>query len=133
MKVTSNAASNQSLFVSDFDTKTVEKQYCEKCNPQSTTMSNRRSPRVCADCSGETMATATAIFNSAARPKKVVKLHQCSGCGNYLAATKFSIYYGVCKKCLRDAKRKSKLGQSNFIERTLNTMRRNLRGALTDV
>lgn len=64
---------------------------------------------------------------------KVKRLHRCNGCGHCFAAEKFSIFFNVCRKCLHDAKGKSKLGQSNFIERALNNFRKNLKGALQNV
>ncbi len=64
---------------------------------------------------------------------KVRRLHRCNGCGHCFAAEKFSIFFNVCKQCLRDAKGKSKLAQSNFIERTLNNFRKNLKGAIGNV
>ncbi|HLM59875.1 MAG TPA: hypothetical protein VK308_03625 [Pyrinomonadaceae bacterium] len=68
------------------------------------------------------------------KPNPTVKrLHRCNGCGECFTAEKFSIFFNVCKKCLRDVKGKGKLAQSNFIERALNNFRKNLRGALQNV
>jgi recombinational DNA repair protein (RecF pathway) len=64
------------------------------------------------------------------RNKKIVRLHICFGCGKPKTPAKFSIYYGVCKSCLQEAKNKGKTAQSNFISRTINNFHKKLRGAL---
>jgi hypothetical protein len=135
LKNQSIADSNQKARdVFDYAEKALETQECLKCNPKLTIPTLRGvETKVCGKCRTESETQKAVILDALARPRKAVKLHQCSGCNNYLAASKFSIYYGVCKQCLRNARGKSKLGQSNFIERTLNTVRRNLRRALTDV
>lgn len=125
---------NQSDFVFDFATKTVEKQECEKCHPHLAAKAKRGARiKLCADCAGQTETTATAIFENIAAPRKVVRLQKCSGCGECKAPSKFSVFYSICKKCLSDNQGKSKLAQSNFIARAMNNFHKNLRGALLNV
>jgi hypothetical protein len=62
--------------------------------------------------------------------KKIIRTQICFGCGKPKASEKFSVFYGVCKSCLSEAKAKGKTAQSNFIARTVNNLHRNLRGAL---
>jgi hypothetical protein len=64
------------------------------------------------------------------RNKKIVRTQICLGCGKPKAPAKFSVFYGVCKSCLQEAKAKGKTAQSNFIARTVNNLHKNLRGAL---
>lgn len=125
-----NRGRNQKV-VSVFDSnrnrqKSQEK--CEICN--SPIQEKQGKPNLCADCLKKSKTLATALFGHLAKPRRVIPLQKCAGCEKCLAASKFSIYRAVCKKCVSDAKEKSKLGQSNFIERTINNVRKNLKGAL---
>jgi len=125
------AGGNQKAYdVFDYATTTIEKQeICAMCNPST---KNQSVIKLCAGHRAETDALAKAIFGHLVKPRKVVKLQKCAGCGKCLTAAKFSLYHAVCKKCLSGAREKSKLGRSNFIERTLNNLRKNLRGALAN-
>ncbi len=85
--------------VFDCAIKTVENQYCEKCHPHLATKAKRGARiALCGDCTTQTETAATAIFENIAAPRKVVRLKKCSGCGDCKAPSKFSIYYGICKK-----------------------------------
>jgi hypothetical protein len=70
------------------------------------------------------------LTNHLCRNKKIVRTQICLGCGKPKASAKFSVFYGVCKSCLQEAKAKGKTAQSNFIARTVNNLHKNLRGVL---
>jgi hypothetical protein len=128
-----NAGAISNAFdVFDFGTteaKTQEK--CLICNPS--LLKSRRTETPCAAHSAETEELAGLIVKVLAQPRKPVKTVRCLSCRSSVAPAKFSIFWGVCKNCVTEARGKSKLAQSNFIERTLNNVRKNLRGAIQNV
>ena len=124
------AGGNQkAYFVFDYAKAVAKKQeICDLCNPSPGKKMGVE--RICADCTKKSETLAATILTHVTRPRKVIRLQKCVGCGNCKTATQFSIYYAICKKCLGDARAKSKVAQSNFVERLLNNLRRNLKGVL---
>lgn len=123
-----NRGRNQkAFFVSDYaKTTTKKQQICELCVAP---LEKRiGAETVCADCLKKSEALATAIFAHVARPRKVIRLQKCVGCGNCKTPAKFSLYYAICKECVAVVRDKSKVAQSNFVERLLNNLRRNIKG-----
>lgn len=112
----------------DYAKNATEKQ-CDLCFPRPET--KRGAVKFCSECEAKSAKLESGLFGHITQHRTIRRLHRCDGCGDCFAPEKFSIFYHVCKRCLRQAKDKSKIGRLNFIERTLNNFRRNLRGALS--
>jgi hypothetical protein len=136
--VTSSKGSNQKnvnagAISKNFDssdcriTETKTQENCAICYPL---LNKNQTTPTCSAHTIETKVLTDAITKMLVKPRKPVKTVRCLSCRNSVAPTKFSIFWGVCKSCVAEARGKSKLAQSNFIERTLNNVRKNLRGAL---
>jgi hypothetical protein len=127
------AGGNQKAYdVFDYAKTTAKKQQdCFLCN---LSLENRHGKAtICNTCQTEADRLASALATHLSKPRKVVKTVRCLSCRSNVTPAKFSIFWGVCKTCVTEARGKSKLAQSNFIERTLNNVRKNLRGALQNV
>ena len=124
------AGGNQkAYFAFDYGKSETKKQeICNLCSP----LPGKKisAGRTCAGCTEKSEILTATILTHVSRPRKIIRLQKCVGCGGCKTARQFSIYHAICKKCLSDARAKSKIAQSNFVERLLNNLRRNLKGVL---
>lgn len=85
----------------------------------------------CAECFRGLTAKALQILqNSSERPKKVIRLYQCFGCGENLTARKMSGCLAICRNCFKNWQFENERTRQRFIEKTLNKIGGFLRGRI---
>lgn len=138
---TNSKASNQKIYVNagaiikPFDvsyyrkTTTKTQVECAICNPRPHP-TPQGTVKLCSECAATQNRLETDLLEGLSTPRKVIRLHKCAGCQRCVTPTRFSRDWGICKSCVSDARNKSKLARSNFIERTLNNFRKTLNRGL---
>lgn len=125
------AGGNQKRFdVSNYaENHTKTQEACDLCSPKSQIKSGVP-VELCSNCTAAQIRLESELLAQFIRPRKVIRLHRCSGCQRCVTPSRFSRDWGICKSCVADAQSKSKLAQSNFIERAVNNFRKSLRGVV---
>lgn len=83
----------------------------------------------CEGCVEDVTAAALQILNDAAqRPRKVVRLYQCFGCGENVTARRMSGCLAICRKCFKEWQIEGERARRRLIEKTLNKIGGFLRG-----
>ncbi|MGI8495142.1 MAG: hypothetical protein ACR2L1_07495 [Pyrinomonadaceae bacterium] len=106
------------------NTRTELQEYCNICNPLP---ARRSAAKLCAQCSAQSETLAATLNAHLQQNKTVVRLHRCLSCNECYVPSKFSNIWAICKNCVLTVQDKSKIAQSNFVERTANNVRKVLR------
>lgn len=103
---------------------------CDLCRPNLQTKTSSTA-RLCPNCTAAQNRLESELLAQLIKPRKIIRLHRCSGCWRCVTPLKFSRDWGICKSCVADVQEKSKLARSNFIERAVNNFRKMLQGVVT--
>ncbi len=115
----------------DFDvfdsTENRDKKQCDLCNPPTSKPSGKA--KLCPNCAANREQLETGIFQHLKQNRKVIRLQKCFACNKCFALTKFSQYFGICKKCLGNRDEPIPM-RRKFAARALNNIQKVLQGAM---